>query len=274
MAVLSVDLACRRWQDLGLAILERVAVSPDISRLPEFLPGRRQWAQPAENRVVCELVSWSEAGLEEAAVEPEILAGRLNHLANLRGIRMILLDGPQAWKSTSNGLEFSRVSERQLNTAAKTGLPGMVKPLSYRHFTEFCMDVYDGLARRGWRRLETREQPGAPSERVLVESYPQAAWKSLGIKPLTTKRKARLIDLAESFAALKSVIPIEVNRPPNHDQLQAIVGGLAGLALEERETAGARILGTAPRREEGQWREGFIVLPTPPIKMAGVRWLH
>jgi hypothetical protein len=250
MAVLSVDLATRRWSDLGIVVLER--------------------ASAVEALVNCEIIPWNDAG----PVEAETLAGRLNHLCGVRGIRVMLLDGPQAWKSPSNGLEHSRVSERQLNTAAKTGLPGMVKPLTYRPFAEFCVDVFDALCRRGWRRLSTREQPGASQERVLVESYPFAAWKSLGLKPLPAKRRSKVSDLAEAYGALRSLIPFTTNRPPNHDQLQAIVGGLPGLALEERNTASARIVGNPPRREEGHWREGFIVLPVPPRSSVGLRWLH
>jgi hypothetical protein len=249
MAVLSVDLATRRWSDLGLVVLDRV--------------------QPYEGLINCEIIQWNDAG----SVEVEILAGRLNHLCGVRGIRVLMLDGPQAWKSSTNGLEHSRVSERQLNTAAKTGLPGMVKPATYRNFAEFCLDLYDALCRRGWCRLSTREQPGAQQERVLVESYPFAAWKSLGLKPLPSKRRSKVSDLAEAYGALRALIPFTTNRPPNHDQLQAIVGGLPGLALEERNTAGARILGNPPRREEGHWREGFIVLPVPPRRMLNLRWL-
>jgi len=250
MAVLSVDLAFRRWSDLGIVVLDR--------------------AGPAQSPIACEVVLWNDPG----PVDANILAGRLNHLCGVRGIRVLLLDGPQAWKSRTNGLEHARVSERQLNTAAKTGLPGMVKPVTYRAFAEFCLDAYDALCRRGWRRLETREQPGAGPERVLVESYPHAAWKSLGLKPLPSKRRAKVIDLAEAYGALQSLIPFTVNRPPNHDQLQAIVGGLPGLALEARNAAGAHIVGNPPRREEGHWREGFIVLPVAPIKPVGLRWLH
>jgi hypothetical protein len=206
-------------------------------------------------------------------VDADTLAGRLNHLCGVRGVNILMLDGPQAWKSRHNGLEHARVSERQLNTAAKTGLPGMVKPVSYRAFAEFCVDVYDALCRRGWRRLETVARPGATPERVLAESYPYAAWKSLGLKPLPAKRRCRVSDLAEAYGALRALIPFTTNRPPNHDQLQAIVGGLPGLALEERNAAGARIVGHPPRREDGHWREGFIVLPLPPARPLGLRWL-
>ena len=107
----------------------------------------------------------------------------------------------------------------------------------------------------------------------MAESYPHAAWRSLGLKPLPAKRRCRISDLAEAFGSLKRLVPFTVNRPPNHDQLQAIVAGLAGLALEARDPAGARIVGTAPRREQGHWREGFIVLPLPPHQPL-VRWLN
>jgi len=252
MAVLSIDLATRRWSDLGIVVLDR---EPP--------------AQSTEGTVNCEIIPWNDAG----PVEAEVLAGRLNHLCGVRGIRVLMLDGPQAWKSSTNGLEHSRVSERQLNTAAKTGLPGMIKPATYRHFAEFCLDVYDALCRRGWCRLDTREQPGSSQERVLVETYPFAAWKSLGLKPLPAKRRAKVSDLAEAYGALRALVPFTTNRPPNHDQLQAIVGGLPGLALEERNTTGAQIVGNPPRREEGHWREGFIVLRVPPKSSLGLRWL-
>jgi hypothetical protein len=252
MAIMSVDLAFRRWTDLGLVVMDR---------------------HNETSRVSCEILSWDDGGNGPGPVPADILAGRLNHFCNVRDIRVLMLDGPQAWKSRTNGLAHARTSERLLNTAAKTGLPGMVKPITYRGFAEFCVDVYDALCRRGWGRLDTTAAPGAGQERVLVESYPCAAWKALGLKALPSKRRARVSDLAEGFAALNAVVPLKVNRPPNHDQLQAIVGGLPGLALEARNYDGARIVGTPPRREDGQWREGFIVLPVAPKGGAGLRWL-
>lgn len=275
MAVLSVDLACRRWSDLGIVILDRATPSLPQSSRPV---GPLDAQAGAPDPVFCEILSWDGSDLDETQrgrfVNPEILAGRLNHLCAVRNIRILMLDGPQAWKSADNGLLHARTSERQLNTAAKTGLPGMVKPSTYRTFAEFCVDVYDALCRRGWRRLATCEQPGASPERVLVESYPHAAWQSLGLKALPSKRRARVSDLAEGFAALKTVVPLTVSRPPNHDQLQAIVGGLPGLALEARDAQGARFVGTPPRREQGHWREGFIVLPLPPQRTPALRWMN
>ena len=280
MAVLSVDLAFRRWSDLGIVVLDRARATQTSNPIEPGLRLKQPFSplgELAQLPIACEIIPSIASGLDAdhatGPVDANILAGRLNHLCAVRSIRVMMLDGPQAWKSRSNGLAHARVSERQLNTAAKTGLPGMVKPITYRPFAEFCLDLYDALCRRGWRRLETRDQPSSTQARVLVESYPFAAWKSLGIKPLPSKRRARVSDLAEAYGALRSLIPITTNRPPNHDQLQAIVGGLPGLAIEEHNTAAARIVGNPPRREEGHWREGFIVLPLPPTRNLGLRWL-
>ena len=272
MAVLSVDLAYSRWSDLGVVVLDRARTEPAPA-------GRSAGASP----IHCEILPSGAAGQSEGPIDAEALAGRLNHLCAVRGIRVMMLDGPQAWKSKTNGFAHARVSERELNTAAKTGLPGMVKPATYRLFAEFCLDVYDALCRRGWRRLDTSDRNAARQERVtpdriqdriLVESYPYAAWKSLGLQPLPSKRRARVSDLAQAYGALRTVVPFTTDRPPNHDQLQAIVGGLSGLAIEERDTAGVRIVGNPPRREDGHWREGFIVLPLPPRLPFGLRWLN
>jgi len=272
--ILSVDLAYSHWSDLGIVVLDRKP-DPILDRIFDRVPAS---PQPGYGSVACEILPFNTPGLgpeiDHGPVDAELLAGRLNHLCGVRGIRVMMLDGPQAWKSESNGLVHARVSERRLNTAAKTGLPGTVKPLSYRRFAEFCLDVYEALCRRGWQRLGTRGQPASPQERVLVESYPHAAWKSLGLAPLPSKRRARISDLAEAYAALRAVMPFTTNRPPNHDQLQAIVGGLPGLAIEERNAAALRIVGSPPCREEGHWREGFIVLPLPPATPVEVRWLN
>ena len=262
MAVLSVDLAYRRWSDLGIVVLDRAN-----SAQGPFDYG------PAAHPIACQIIPSNAAGQADGPIDADILAGRLNHLCTVRGIRLMMLDGPQAWKSRTNGCEHARVSERELNTAAKTGLPGMVKPVTYRPFAEFCLDVYDALCRRGWRRMDASDRTAVRQDRMLVESYPFAAWKSLGLVPLPSKRRTKVSDLAAAYGVLRTLIPFITDRPPNHDQLQAIVGGLPGLALEERNTAAVRIVGNPPRREDGHWREGFIVLPLPPHEPVGLRWL-
>jgi hypothetical protein len=254
MSVLSVDLACRSWSDLGVVLLEQRG-SPNDPQVAL--------------QIACEIIRW-----QDPAPPPVVeLALRLNTLCLERGAGVLMLDGPQAWKSEDNGQEFCRVSERELNTSAKTGLPGTVLPGTYERFVGYCLALYDALGRLGWQRLATREQPEEMPQKILVESYPHAAWKSLGITPLPAKRKCRVSHLAEAYAALTALLPITTSQPPNHDQLQAIVGGLPGLAIEQRSERGAkdlstRIVGQPPRWEDGHWREGFIVVPVAPSHSA------
>jgi hypothetical protein len=257
MSVLSVDLACRSWSDLGVVLLEQ-----------------------KDSTITCEIIRWNDPDAPPV-VE---LALRLNAICVERGVSVLMLDGPQAWKSEDNGIEFSRVSERELNTSAKMGLPGTVLPGTYERFVGYCLALYDALARLGWQRLTTRERPTGPPRKILVESYPHAAWKSLGIKPLPAKRKCKVSDLAEAWAALTAILPITSSRPANHDQMQAIVGGLPGLALEQRQGAsrfqeeeaystGSRIVGRPPSLEGGYWREGFIAVPVVPRPRA-TSWIE
>jgi hypothetical protein len=257
MPVLSVDLACRSWSDLGVVLLEQ-----------------------KDQNIACEIIRWNDP-FPPPVVE---LAIRLNTICLERKAGVLMLDGPQAWKSEDNGQEFCRVSERELNTSAKTGLPGNVLPGTYERFVGYCLALYDALGRLGWQRLATREQAEAMPRKILVESYPNAAWKSLGISPLPAKRRCRVSHLAEAYAALTEMLPILTSQPPNHDQLQAIVGGLPGLAIElgaaQHDAAGAplagqfasriqsRIVGQPPRQEGGFWREGFIAVPVPPAAPA------
>jgi hypothetical protein len=258
MPVLSVDLACRSWSDLGVVLLEQ-------KRSPNGL------------LIACEIIRW-----HDPAPPPVVeLALRLNTLCMERNAGVLMLDGPQAWKSEDNGQAFCRVSERELNTSAKTGLPGTVLPGTYERFVGYCLALYDALGRLGWQRLATREQPDGTPQKILVESYPHAAWKSLGIPPLPAKRRCRVSHLAEAYAALTALLPITTSQPPNHDQLQAIVGGLPGLAIEQRsghsaQDLGTRIVGQPPRWEGGYWRGGFIAVPVAPMNPTAepstIRW--
>ena len=289
MPVLSVHLATRSWADLGVALL---GLGLPIA---------------GASTVSCEILPWREA---DAPTVVE-LAERLDWICHERGVRVLMLDGPQAWKADDNGFAHSRTAERVLHTAAKMGRPGTVLPGTYERFVGYCLALYDALARLGWQRLMAG-QAGSPArsraessagQRFLVESYPHAAWKSLGILPLPARRRCRVSDLARAWADLSAVVPIYASQPPNHNQMQAIVGGLPGLALAadlsgERagESAaaqtdserggdfrragrpadpppmvGSRIVGQPPRQVDGHWREGFIAVPVAPAA-SSIRW--
>jgi Protein of unknown function (DUF429) len=233
MAVLSIDLAHMSYADVGAAILQ----------------------ESADGESKCNLFDIALTGKPQ----PEDLADYLHNICSEKRIRVLLIDGPQAWMSTESGLNDKRHCEKQLNTPAKTGLPYVVKPRPYTAFVKFSVDLHDRLASLGWERLSNyREEPG-PMSRLLVETFPRHAWKALGIQPLPSKRRCKTERLVSAVAQLKELFPLRVSQTPNHDQLQALVAGIAGLAIEKGQWDLCEIAGVAPTLEEGVWREGFIV---------------
>ena len=140
-------------------------------------------------------------------------------------------------------------------------LPDTVFPGTYERFVGVLARFVRRAGPAGMEASgDARAARGMP-QKILVESYPHSTRKSLGIRPLPAKRKCRVSHLAEAYAALTALLPITTSQPPNHGQLQAIVGGLPGLAIEQRSGLGTRIIAQPPRWEGGHWREGFIVVP-------------
>jgi len=229
MAVLSIDLAHRDYADIGAVVLE----STDYG---------------IEGRVL-------SMGL--GAPEPETLADKIDGICSAKGVEVVLLDGPQGWKAENNGLVHSRRCERELNTPGKTGLPQSAKPRTYLGFISFAIATFDALHKRGWRRLDSKES--RPSGRILIETFPFSAWRSVGIRPLPSKRRARPRDIEAGLRQLRATFGITVDAEPNHDQLQAIVSGLAGLALCNGDFTTCRFAGEPPRIEGDICREGWIV---------------
>lgn len=195
---------------------------------------------------------------------PAALVEELNNICGQNGIDLILIDGPQGWKATDSDLQHCRRCERTLNTPAKTGAPGSVKPAPYTKFVEFSIDVYDELCKGGWHRLAGENEAPGHDHRILVESFPYAAWRSLGIKPLPGKARSRPEDIAERYATLRDGFSVESaadDSRVNHDELQALISGLAGLAIEHNSWRQCSVVGIPPMLEDGCWREGFIVSP-------------
>lgn len=188
----------------------------------------------------------------------EDLAEHIAELAQQIGASLILLDGPQAWKGAANQLPHCRLCERLLNTPAKTGLPGCVKPANYRPFVEFSIRVFDELERRGWPRLSTPDPRG---EHVTIESFPYASWKRLKVQPLPAKAKCGAHQIDQSLRALKAIFPLEIIGEVSHDGLQALIAGLAGITMQAGFGA-YEFLGEAPYIEAGSVREGFIAVPS------------
>lgn len=230
MAILSVDLAYKRYTDVGAVILE----------------GKR-------NESCCELIDLSLPGPPSC----EALATWANEVSLQKNIQVILLDGPQGWKSRCSPLPHCRACERQVNAQAKTGCH-CVKPASWTNFVNFSIQVYDALASLGWMRLGTINST-LGHQRLLVESYPFSAWRSLGLKPLPSKRKKPA--LSAWVQILRQDCGVQMSGTPTHDQLQAVVAGLAALAIEADDWGACSVAGTPPIFEDGYWCEGYIVNP-------------
>jgi predicted RNase H-like nuclease len=233
--IVSVDLAYKRAGDIGVCVLE-----------------------PRARGIGAEFVSLAE-GAPAVEPTPAWVAERCARLAREHGARLLLLDGPQAWMDARSGLVHMRACERALHTPAKTGEPGCVKPRPYAAFVAFSIAVFDALDARGWPRLDAAR---APRGRRALEVFPHAAWRRLGLAPLPAKAKCSPQRLAACQRALCERLHIATNRAASHDELQALVAGVAGLALLARDTERYALLGTPPRLVDGSWREGFILAPS------------
>jgi len=231
--VLSVDLAHTAYEKLGVVILEERRDSFSVQRLA------------ARDLELTGLPS------------PQVLATRLAKACRDYSASILLLDGPQGWKHPGSDVEHSRVCERVLNTPGKTGVPGCGKPASYLPFIAFSIAVFEALVTEGFALWSGRAAPC-----LVLESFPLAAWRQLGVVPLPAKSKARTEHLERVTASLRRLFPLHVEDGLSHDELQALVVAPAGVAIARGCCAGCAVAGVAPSLLEGTWREGFIVSPT------------
>lgn len=232
--VISVDLAYVRYRDIGVALLT------DSTRHIEFL----------------------EIPLT-GAPDPHALADWLVHQLEHHRAQGLCIDGPLGWKAPDTDSPHCRRSERQLRAPGKTGLPpDGVKPATYLAFTRFSIALFERLTIT--HGLVLPGQPGSsPTPRFVTESFPTAAWRALGLTPLIAKGKATPAHVAEAAAYFTRETGFTLTRAPNHDQLQAAIGGLAGLAWARGDHTAVHLAGDAPFRLDGSWREGYIMCPTP-----------
>jgi hypothetical protein len=192
---------------------------------------------------------------------PKHVANIVIEVCERAGASLILLDGPQGWKDPSNGLTHSRLCERILNTPAKTGLPGHVKPANYLPFVAFAVQVFDAFQARGWQRFDPATW--RPGHSAVIESFALSAWRSLQLPSLPAKRKARDMDIRGHLESLVGAGLVAGGGPtPTHDQLQALVAGLGGLGILASAAHRYQAVGAPPFILDGTWREGYIVNPT------------
>lgn len=235
MTVISLNLSHEQYSDIGVVALR--ASDSTVGVVPIRLPS---------------------VGLEGT---PEVgeLASFLVSLADELSAEFIVLDGPQAWKAPDDGLDHARRCEHELGTAIRTGLPGKVRPAEQLGFAKFCVGLFDELNTLLYPRLSTT---GDWPTHVAVESCATSAWQSLGISASPTKEKTESEQLKDRLDALNGCFPLDVRGELSHAELQAMVSGIAGVALERRNLSGIAFAGVEPLQIEGTWREGYILSPT------------
>jgi len=152
----------------------------------------------------------------------------------------------------------------------------MVKPQTCRTFAEFCLDVYDAALPRGWQRLATQEQPDPerePSqERILVESCPLRRLEVPGLKPCLPapsqgQRSGRVLVRPALHRPHRLQPAAQSRQDAGHRRRPA------RLALEERNSAAARIVGNLPGGKKAIGVRASSCFPCRR-QACWVRWLH
>jgi hypothetical protein len=160
-----------------------------------------------------------------------------------------------------------RLCERVLNTPAKTGLIGYVKPSSSLRFIAFSINLFHSLrVDFGWHLL-TEDWAKRKNRRWIVEGFPTSAWKTMGLKSLPSKTKSSKKDLKHWQVELHIITDFELNDPLSHDELQAAALLPAGVAIAQKRPDDVVLCGMDPViTRDGDVLEGWIA--NPLTKMA------
>jgi len=238
--ILSVDLAYRHYEDFGFCLLE----------------------ESAGKAIAAQYLHYQAIGLG-GAPQADAFANRLLRFCLDTGVSILMLDGSQGWKDPDNGLLHQRVCEKELNTQAKTGIKGEVKPANFKSFVSFAISVFSVLNKTGHISLVTEPKIAVPARGILlIETYPHSAWKKLGIRPLARKQKCTAAQIFQNAGELRRRFGLPETRTPTHDELSALVAGLAGVAIAGENTSGYIVSGLPPKLvPEGYIVEGYIVNP-------------
>lgn len=238
--VLSVDLACCT-KDMGVCLLEPISAT----------------------ELKVDFLTAVDLGLSDP-LDANITGKALYQFCTRNAIPLAILDGPQAWKNPGSSEPHCRSCERILNTPGKTGPSGIVKPKAYLRFVEFSISVFNQLVECGAKLASSPKVKIPDGSLLALESFPFAAWKKIHIKPLPSKQKCKPGDILSRLSELRKRFGIETRVIPTHDQLQAVVAGLAGVAILDEKEDHYCAVGNPPIFRNGTWVEGFIVCPLTP----------
>ena len=259
-AALGIDLACRRWNDIGSAL-----IAFDRQRFTEAVPGA---------------ITWPTSDLTPSAV-----AGAIDAFARAHDIAAVSIDGPQGWRdpvAPSGRKGVGRACEYATRTPGKTGTRGIAYPSTFLRWIRFSIEVFADLLDRPDVALLNEPSGDVPLRQPgywLLECFPTSSWRTSGLSALPGHQRAPA-DVVEEFARRL----VEVYSLPagaitrNHDHLQAVVAALPAVGLLGGP-AHAHARGEPARSMDGVLVEGFIwdaapvdgTLPAidpPPIRSA------
>jgi len=242
--ILSVDLAVKSYDSFGFALL---------------MKRRREWEAV--------FLTPRELGL---CGEPttEKTADALATFCERYGVNLLLIDGPQGWKKRNSPLPY-RKADLEARAPAKVCEKGVVKPQTYFPFVEFSTRLFHILAKEYGMKIfgagETAKAKIAVSKRVtLAESLPYSSWRVLGLKPLPAKPRCETEEIFRRFQEICDRFEvIRWNHLPSHDELQALVAGIAGVRLAEGRLENVVLLGAKPELAMDCIYEGYIVCVSP-----------
>jgi hypothetical protein len=237
--VLSIDLACKRLEDIGVCVRHQACGRVKAVDFP---------------------AARDDPGVQDPPAHEQCAQAIYDYCAR-REIAVVLLDGPQGWRHADSELKDKRHCDKLLNTQAKVGREGQVKPRNFKRFVEFSIAVFDELTQRG-AELVKNPFVQVPDDRLLAaESFPRSAWKKLGIRPLPGKKKTTPGEETRCLETLQQLFGFQAPRRPAHDELCALVAGFAGVAILAGNGNGYIAEGTPPKKVGRIWVEGFIVNP-------------
>ena len=195
---------------------------------------------------------------------PVVVARVVDTFARGNAVDAVSIDGPQGWRDPDAPADrpgAGRACEYAARAQGKTGTRGVAYPMPYLGWIAFSIGVFAELL-----RLPGVELVNEPAVRLkrrtrgywLLECLPTSTWRTSGLKPLPGKRNTPPEDV-EAFAwwlAAAYQLPAGA-LTRNHDDLQALVATLPGVALLGGP-AKACPRGEAARLKEDSLVEGFI----------------
>jgi hypothetical protein len=237
--ILSIDLASRKYSDNGMAFLAYGNLQPQYPKATDLgLSGKPQAAD---------------------------FANKVNQFCEQEGVSVLLLDGPQGWKSPKTDIEHMRLCERVLNTPGKTGPIGYVKPKTFLRYIAFSINLFHILRVDYDWSLFAEDWVKQKRKRWIVETFPSSAWLTLGLESLPSKRKTTPRQLSKWRKDLSIATDYKIPSKITHDELQATVVLPVGQAIVKGNPDGIVVAGMDPIiTRKGDVLEGWIANPKMP----------